>query len=658
MLKKKLIELLKQNPSKSLELIENFPNQIRPPISKPLSNRTTKFNLTQNLHTFQNIKLSKSKSLYFSYNKVSTSKEHHKSSHTPLKTQRNFSISIKEPLKYPKIIRPQLQVNPNSKTNIKSSSNNQFIISTLTKKLKNKSRNQFRSNLNYTANMFASSRHNINKHNKHFLTFNNNKNNGHNSQNGIIANIKPHDNENGKNNLTQYVKINQKNECEENNNIFPTFKILSYKNYKKNFTNKHHSCINTNNLNLNKSNNSLNHELLLPLNINNVHKNINTNTENKNDITIKPNEEEKNQTNKSVCFCSLFSINSITRINPSSQGFSTPMLIPQTSPQKQSLFNKDLFKNVPNFKPAIYSSSNDIIQTKINSKKVNYIKAFAYNTHQGIVRNYNEDMIQITKILNNSTYFFGLYDGHGGHQCSTFLKNTLHSFITYFSIKNVKTAISLADSTFIDSVALNHQKQEIVNFSGSCACNVLINGSQCIISNVGDSKCLLIRNNKIHYQTIEHKPNEFNEKQRIINNGGNVYQSPLPFPIYQNGKEIIPPFRVFPGNLSVSRTIGDIKAKIEKYGGKKGVVISTPDVELINLDNECNYMIIACDGIFDVMENEDVMNCVQIAKEGKTEKDDINIICADAANLIIKTAIEKESFDNVSCIVIAFNLWK
>ena len=69
-------------------------------------------------------------------------------------------------------------------------------------------------------------------------------------------------------------------------------------------------------------------------------------------------------------------------------------------------------------------------------------------------------------------------------------------------------------------------------------------------------------------------------------------------------------------------------------------------------------MVIACDGIFDVMENEDVMNCIQIAKEGKNENDDINIICVDAANLIIKTAIEKESFDNVSCIVIAFNLWQ
>ena len=34
------------------------------------------------------------------------------------------------------------------------------------------------------------------------------------------------------------------------------------------------------------------------------------------------------------------------------------------------------------------------------------------------------------------------------------------------------------------------------------------------------------------------------------------------------------PFRVLPGRLSVSRTFGDIEAKIDKYGGKKGVVIA------------------------------------------------------------------------------------
>jgi len=38
------------------------------------------------------------------------------------------------------------------------------------------------------------------------------------------------------------------------------------------------------------------------------------------------------------------------------------------------------------------------------------------------------------------------------------------------------------------------------------------------------------------------------------------------------------PYRVLPGRLSVSRTFGDIEAKLEKYSGKKGVVIAIPEI--------------------------------------------------------------------------------
>lgn len=43
------------------------------------------------------------------------------------------------------------------------------------------------------------------------------------------------------------------------------------------------------------------------------------------------------------------------------------------------------------------------------------------------------------------------------------------------------------------------------------------------------------------------------------------------------------PFRVLPGRLSVSRTFGDIEAKLEKYGGKSGVVIAQPEIASFSL---------------------------------------------------------------------------
>jgi protein phosphatase PTC2/3 len=41
---------------------------------------------------------------------------------------------------------------------------------------------------------------------------------------------------------------------------------------------------------------------------------------------------------------------------------------------------------------------------------------------------------------------------------------------------------------------------------------------------------------------------------------------------------LLGPHRVLPGRLSVSRTFGDIEAKLTKYGGKEGVIIAQPEI--------------------------------------------------------------------------------
>ncbi len=57
--------------------------------------------------------------------------------------------------------------------------------------------------------------------------------------------------------------------------------------------------------------------------------------------------------------------------------------------------------------------------------------------------------------------------------------------------------------------------------------------------------------------------------------------------------------RVFPGRLSVSRTIGDIEAKLEQFGGNPNVVISDVDIRVHKLSAEDDFIILGCDGIFD-----------------------------------------------------------
>jgi serine/threonine protein phosphatase PrpC len=330
--------------------------------------------------------------------------------------------------------------------------------------------------------------------------------------------------------------------------------------------------------------------------------------------------------------------------------------------RKEVTITPEIFKNTyKNFEMSIISTDNDI-----NEKDI--IKGYAYNSSMGNVRDYNEDTITATKIsLNNNNeddyfYFFGVYDGHGGKGCSFYLKENLHKNVKEFSVNGIKLAIEQTEEDFKKNEALN-ENEEIKDSSGSCAIILMIKGNKSIIANVGDSRLVIFKNGAVSFQTEDHKPGTEKEKKRIELAGGKIYQTPSLFPLFQNGKEIEIPWRVLPGRLSVSRTFGDIEAKSAKFGGMQNVVVALPDITEIELNDEYNFIVIGCDGIFDVLSNEELLDCLKIVlKEKKIDEfinnDDIHEICGDFAAMIIKSALAKDSFDNVSCIVIALNLNK
>jgi len=85
---------------------------------------------------------------------------------------------------------------------------------------------------------------------------------------------------------------------------------------------------------------------------------------------------------------------------------------------------------IPNFNPARYS-------TKKNAE----VEAYAAITHEGLVRDYNEDRVSIVlnivkppnKIASKwpKICFFGVFDGHGGTACADYLRDHLHSFVFF-----------------------------------------------------------------------------------------------------------------------------------------------------------------------------------------------------------------------------------
>ena len=109
-----------------------------------------------------------------------------------------------------------------------------------------------------------------------------------------------------------------------------------------------------------------------------------------------------------------------------------------TNPHHMNSPNHILGKNnpLPNHEP-----------TKCSYKRNGIVKAYAANTNQGLVRNYNEDRVSIILNITNPNptgrnrddwpkcSFFGVYDGHGGVACADFLRDNLHQYVTNLKLK-------------------------------------------------------------------------------------------------------------------------------------------------------------------------------------------------------------------------------
>lgn len=67
---------------------------------------------------------------------------------------------------------------------------------------------------------------------------------------------------------------------------------------------------------------------------------------------------------------------------------------------------------------------------------------------------------------------------------------------------------------------------------------------------------------------------------------------------------IIGPLRVLPGRLSVSRTFGDIEAKIEKRGGNRNVIIAVPEIKSFRIVDDHDFIVLASKNIYGFIMGE------------------------------------------------------
>ncbi|KAL3625322.1 hypothetical protein CASFOL_030776 [Castilleja foliolosa] len=271
------------------------------------------------------------------------------------------------------------------------------------------------------------------------------------------------------------------------------------------------------------------------------------------------------------------------------------------------------------------------------------------------------DDVVFRSVQDLTGHVFGVYDGHGGSQVSNYCQEHLHLALAD-EIRIAKENLHVE----INKHSLNGQWLEIFrkcfkrldnevggfplgdeditpiapDSVGSTAVVAVVCATHVIVANCGDSRAVLNRGKVPMPLSVDHRPNRDDECDRIEASGGKV--------INWDG------YRVS-GVLAVSRSIGD------RY--LRPYIISDPEIMIVPRTKEDECLILASDGLWDVMSNEEACDLARRRlllwhkKNGPTTLSkergrDIDPAAQDAADYLSHVAYQKGSRDNISVIVV------
>ncbi|KAJ1284354.1 hypothetical protein BS78_03G197100 [Paspalum vaginatum] len=228
--------------------------------------------------------------------------------------------------------------------------------------------------------------------------------------------------------------------------------------------------------------------------------------------------------------------------------------------------------------------------------------------------------IESSRIDDKQINFFGVFDGHGGTRAAGYLKEHLFENLLKHPafIADTKSAISetykKTDADFLDADKCNIQ-------DGSTASTAILVGSHLYVANVGDSRAVISKAGKAIALSDDHKPNRSDEQKRIEDAGGVV-------------------------TWSGTWRVGGILAMSRAFGNRllKRFVVADPEIQDQEIDGDLEFLILASDGLWDVVPNEHAVAFVK--DEDGPEA---------AARKLTDIAFRRGSTDNITCIVVEFH---
>ncbi|KAL5431820.1 Protein phosphatase 2C 2 [Paraphaeosphaeria minitans] len=204
--------------------------------------------------------------------------------------------------------------------------------------------------------------------------------------------------------------------------------------------------------------------------------------------------------------------------------------------------------------------------------------------------------------------FFGVYDGHGGDKVAIYTGDHLHEIVAKqeaFKEGDLKKA--LQDGFLATDRAILSDPKYEEEVSGCTASVGIISKDKIYVANSGDSRSVLGIKGRAKPLSYDHKPQNEAEKARIQAAGGFV------------------DFGRVNGNLALSRAIGDFEfKKSAELPPEQQIVTAFPDVEIHDISEDDEFLVVACDGIWDCQSSQAV---IEFVRRGIVAKQDLASIC-------------------------------
>ncbi|KAK3025350.1 hypothetical protein RJ639_043859 [Escallonia herrerae] len=297
---------------------------------------------------------------------------------------------------------------------------------------------------------------------------------------------------------------------------------------------------------------------------------------------------------------------------------------------------------------SVLSRSTNIQTTSIQSPTSKFVPRICSGSHTDIgPRSANED--EHIRVDDLSTHlgplyrwplpssFYAVFDGHGGADASAYVKN--NAMRLFFEGGDLPQSSDIDDG-FMEELQNFHHKAFLLadqaladecsvgDSCGTTALTALVLGRHLLVANAGDCRAVLCKKGVAVPLTEDHRPTYLPEKKRVEELGGYIEYG------YLNGE------------LAVTRALGDWSMKYPC--GSASPLTAEPDVRQVMLTEDDEFMILGCDGLWDVMSNQEAVNLVR--RELRRHNDPQR-----CARELVKQALRLDTGDNLTAIVVCFS---